>query len=64
MLGYSLYGKYRHRDKMLNFVTRSGNEQILDIVTGPELLMIGAAHKIINGKSVGIDIWNVEDYAL
>jgi len=64
MLGYSLYGKYRHRDKMLNFVTWSGNEQVLEILTGLELLMIGAAHKIINGKSVGIDIWNVEDYAL
>src|ERR1700744_552351 len=61
MLVYSLYGKFRHRDRMLNYVTWKGNEQVLDVGTGKGLLMIGAAKRLTTGKSIGIDIWNEED---
>jgi len=61
MLAYSLYGKYKHRDRMLNMVSWTGNEQVLDIGTGKGLLMIGAAKRLTTGKATGIDIWNAED---
>jgi arsenite methyltransferase len=61
MLAYSLWGKYKHRDRMLNLVNWVGNEQVLDIGTGKGLLMIGAAKRLTTGKSIGIDIWNAED---
>lgn len=61
MLAYSLSGKYKHRDRMLNLITWRGDEQVLDIGTGKGLLMIGAAKRLSTGKSTGIDIWNPED---
>jgi len=61
MLAYSLSGKYRHRDRMLNIIKWSGHEQVLDIGTGRGLLLIGAAKRLTTGKATGIDIWNTED---
>jgi arsenite methyltransferase len=61
MLFYSLYGKYKHRDRMLALIDWKGDEQVLDIGAGVGLLMIGAAKKLTTGKSTGIDIWNAED---
>ena len=61
MLSYSLYGKFKHRDRMLGYVSWTGTEQVLDVGTGQGLLMIGAAKKLTTGKSTGIDIWNAED---
>ena len=53
--------KFRHRDRMLNMLLWRGNEQVLDIGTGRGLLMIGAARRLKDGKSIGIDIWDKED---
>jgi arsenite methyltransferase len=61
MLAYSLYGKYKHRDRMLALIAWRGNEQVLDVGTGKGLLLIGAAQKLTTGKSTGIDIWVKED---
>lgn len=61
MILYSVYGKYKHRDKMIGLINWSGTEQVLDIGTGKGLLLIGAAKQLINGKATGIDIWNAED---
>jgi SAM-dependent methyltransferase len=62
MLLYSLFGKFKHRDRMLRLAGDwTGDEQVLDVGTGRGLLMIGAAKKLSTGKSIGIDIWNAED---
>jgi arsenite methyltransferase len=53
--------KFRHRDRMLNLVSWKGDEQVLDIGTGKGLLLIGAAKRLVSGKSIGIDIWNSSD---
>ena len=61
MLVYSIYGKLRHRDRILNLIAWNGSETVLDVGTGRGLLAIGAAKRLKTGKSTGIDIWNSED---
>jgi SAM-dependent methyltransferase len=61
MIAYAKFGKFRHRDRMLNLVAWRGNETVLDVGTGRGLLMIGAAKRLVGGKSIGIDIWSKQD---
>ena len=61
MLLYSLYGKYKYRNHLLNLINWTGREQVLDIGTGRGLLMVGAAKRLTSGRSIGIDIWNQQD---
>jgi arsenite methyltransferase len=61
MLIYSMYGKLKHRDRILNMIDWKGNEMVLDVGTGRGLLSIGVAKRLTTGKSIGIDIWNSED---
>ncbi len=61
MLVYVRFGKFRHRDMMINKIEWKGNENVLDIGTGRGLLLIGAAKKLTSGKATGIDIWNESD---
>jgi len=63
MVMYLRVEKFRHRDRMLNMLTWNGDEQVLDVGTGRGLLMIGAAKRLVVGKSIGIDIWNNKDMA-
>lgn len=61
MIFYAKYGKFVHRDRMLRMHQWRGDEQVLDVGTGRGLLMIGAAHHVPAGHSVGIDIWSAKD---
>jgi arsenite methyltransferase len=58
---YVTLEKFRHRDRMLNMLSWKGSERVLDVGTGKGLLAIGAAKRLTDGKSVGIDIWNKND---
>ncbi|HEY7403518.1 MAG TPA: class I SAM-dependent methyltransferase [Candidatus Angelobacter sp.] len=61
MLVYAKWGKFRHRDRMLNMISWRGDEQVLDVGAGRGLLLIGAARRLTTGKSTGIDIWSTKD---
>jgi arsenite methyltransferase len=61
MLWYSLIGKMRQRDRLLEQINWRGDERVLDIGCGRGLLLIGAAQRLPNGKAVGVDIWSNVD---
>ena len=61
MIAYSRYGKFRHRDRIINLHQWKGNENGLDAGTGLGFRMSGVAKKLDSGKSYGIDIFNSYD---
>jgi len=61
MLVYAKWGKFRHRDMMLNMLRWRGDERVLDVGTGRGLLLIGAAQRLNTGTATGIDIWSTKD---
>ena len=58
---YSKFGKFRHRDRMLQLIPWRGDEHFLDVGTGRGLLLIGAAKRAMNGRGIGIDIFSGKD---
>jgi SAM-dependent methyltransferase len=61
MLWHSRVGKLRTRERLLDRLVWSGNEQVLDVGCGRGLLLNGAAKRLNTGRATGIDIWQVED---
>ena len=61
MLVYARFGKFRHRERILDLARLSGGEAVLDVGTGRGLLAIGAAKRLPGGRAVGIDIFQKSD---
>jgi ubiquinone/menaquinone biosynthesis C-methylase UbiE len=54
-------GKMRARDRLLDLITWSGRERVLDVGCGRGLILIGVAKRLSTGIATGIDIWQSED---
>jgi arsenite methyltransferase len=61
MLGSSLVGKKRVRDRLVTALALSGKERVLDAGCGRGLALIACAKKLTTGKTVGIDLWAAKD---
>ena len=58
----SKYGKVRERERLLDLLTWTGRERVLDVGCGRGLLLIGAAKRLgRGGTAAGIDLWQKED---
>jgi ubiquinone/menaquinone biosynthesis C-methylase UbiE len=61
MIWSSRYGKLRARDRLLDGLGLTGQENLLDVGCGRGLLLIGAARRLPNGRAVGVDVWSQVD---
>ena len=61
MVWTSKVGKLRERERLLDRITWTGDEQVLDVGCGAGLMLIGAAKRLKTGKAIGIDIWKASD---
>ncbi len=63
LLYASRVSKLRGREYLIDLLSLSGREQILDVGCGRGLMLVGAAKRLRDGKAVGIDIWQAGDQA-
>lgn len=61
MLWDSKVGKVRGRERLLQRITWTGREQVLDVGCGRGLMLIGAAKRLTTGRAIGIDLWQAQD---
>ena len=61
MIWTSKVGKIREREKLLDRLSWTGAERVLDVGCGRGLMLIGAAKRLTTGRATGIDIWQAED---
>ena len=61
MLYSSKVVKLGRRERLLDQISWTGSESVLDIGCGRGLMLIGAAKRLTTGKAVGIDVWHAED---
>jgi SAM-dependent methyltransferase len=61
MVWDSKYGKVRERERLLDLLTWTGRERVLDVGCGRGLMLIGAAKRLTTGTAAGIDLWQKED---
>ena len=61
MIHSSRRGKLLERDRLLDGLGLSGDEDLLDVGCGRGLLLIGAAKRLPGGRAVGVDVWSAAD---
>ena len=61
MIWWSRVGKVRQRERLLDTLTWTGAERVLDVGCGRGLMLLGAAKRLRNGQAVGIDLWRRQD---
>ena len=59
----SKVGKLRLRKPLMDALAWKGNETVLDVGCGSGLLLNAAAHRVPQGRAVGVDIWRKADLA-
>ena len=61
MLGSSLVGKLRVRDRLVAALALSESAHVLDAGCGRGLALIGCAKQLTSGRAVGVDLWSARD---
>ncbi len=65
MAAYMTYvsriGKLKTRNRLLQSISWSGTERVLDAGCGRGLMAIGAARYVPSGEVVGVDLWSAAD---
>lgn len=57
----SRVGKFSEREQLLDRLSWTGEERVLDVGCGRGLMLIAAARRLTTGRAVGIDLWRAED---
>jgi arsenite methyltransferase len=63
MIHSSLRGKLLMRDRLLDQLALSGDEDVVDLGAGRGLMLLGAAQRTPGGSGIGIDLWRSVDQA-